>query len=465
MKLYKYIIALLLTSGILITSCDKALDFEPQGETLTAEALKNADDLQKLLNSCYDVLRGLGGRFLGGRSQIFSELMADNINGNGLSNGDFRSVYNHSTSVFGNTKSEYFGEPYQAIYRANTILANLDLANDEATRKRLEGEAKFIRAICHFDVVRLFAQPYGYTADNSHLGIPLRLQPTAGAVNRSSVKEVYDQIIKDLTEAAELIPPSNNGYATSWSAKGYLARVYFQMNNFQQAYEYANDVISNGGFILEQDLTKRFSVGGTKEDVFSIVSTSNLDNRGVGFVDNYRSDTRVPELKISEDMYRLATSDPNDKRATAWYSVRDAGQPNAVIQITKFNKDYFNVPLLHLTELKLTRAEAAGELNTNLSVAIADLNDIMARAYGAGNRSLPANTGAAQIIQTARTERRLEMVAEGDRLFQLKRIGAKGENVLIRNAPWNCDGMVLQFPQGEISSVPGFIRNPEGNCN
>jgi len=87
----------------------------------------------------------------------------------------------------------------------------------------------------------------------------------------------------------------------------------------------------------------------------------------------------------------------------------------------------------------------------------------MDRAYGQGVVNLPAQANANDILTAVRYERRLEFFAEGDRIQQLKRLGAEGENIVIRNAPWNCPGMILQFPISEQTS--GFIMNQEGGCN
>jgi hypothetical protein len=104
-------------------------------------------------------------------------------------------------------------------------------------------------------------------------------------------------------------------------------------------------------------------------------------------------------------------------------------------------------------------------LNANLAVGIQDINDIINRAYGVGSSLLlPANATGPTLRDAVRRERELEMVFEGDRLQQLKRIGAKGENVTIRNAPWNCNGLIMVFPTNEVFQNPGFVQNPAGGC-
>jgi hypothetical protein len=104
-------------------------------------------------------------------------------------------------------------------------------------------------------------------------------------------------------------------------------------------------------------------------------------------------------------------------------------------------------------------------LNTNLNVATQDINDIINRAYGAGSPLVvPGGSTASFIKDAVRRERELDMVFEGDRLQELKRQGAKGENIVIRGAPWNCNGLIMIFPTNEVFQNPGFQQNPSGGC-
>uniref|UniRef100_UPI0040481B95 RagB/SusD family nutrient uptake outer membrane protein n=1 Tax=Mariniflexile sp. TaxID=1979402 RepID=UPI0040481B95 len=68
-----------------------------------------------------------------------------------------------------------------------------------------------------------------------------------------------------------------------------------------------------------------------------------------------------------------------------------------------------------------------------------------------------------QLITLVREQRRIELLGEGNRINDLKRIGVNETSLTIRNAPWNCNGMVFQFPATEVFT--GFIQNPTGGCN
>lgn len=470
MRNFKYLYLIL--TICFASSCDDLLELEPTGEIIASEALKTPEDLQALLNSAYDVLRGDNGDFMGGRMQAIAEVMSDNIDGkpSSLNNADFLAFYNKTTSFFTGYTQNMFDEPYFVVYRANVLLQNVDVVPgvSEADKQRITGEAKFLRAICFFELVKLFAQPYGFTSDNSHLGIVLKTEPSAAPRNRNTVAEVYNQIVQDLQDAIETIPAENGVYATSWAAKAYLAKVYFHMHNFEDAYALADDVIENSPYTFNassDELSDRYSPGGTSEAIFRQVSTEN-DRRGPQFSTHFRTDqANPPTLRISRNMYDLATSDADDLRGQLWYKIEDEGEENEKISIRKFDgKNYFDVPMITITELKFIRAESAAEINPDFSVALSDLNDVRERA-GLDPVTSVADKGT--LLNLIRTEKRKEFVAEGIRFHDLRRIGAKGENVLIRGSQWNCPGMAVQFPDGEIAGAGGaefFTPNPEGGC-
>jgi hypothetical protein len=226
----------------------------------------------------------------------------------------------------------------------------------------------------------------------------------------------------------------------------------------------ANDVMQNGPFTFEQDLTLRYSQLGSPENVFSLVSTGLNDNSGGWYRDNYRpnpGNNNIPSITYSISFFNRATADPADKRGTTWYSVvsgaRDWYVSNKFTYLTESQ-----VPLIHLTELKLIRAESAAETGVSLNVAAQDLTDIRSRA---GLSIVPNGTPAQQLINFARQERELELVSEGNRFHELKRQAVRNDPGLeIRGAIWNCPGLVCQLPDNELQGNPNMIPNDQGGC-
>ena len=458
-KISYFILAIGLALGI--SSCEKMLEYPPEGAILAEDALKTPDDAQRLLNSCYDVIANL----FDGKYQNICELMSDNMaEPNGL---DFNAVYNRETNFFTPTTNGTYGDFYYAIYRCNSLMKNFDLieglSDDE--RKRMEAEARFIRAFCHFNVVKIWAQPYGSTPDNSHLGIILKRDASNLPIPRSTVAESYAFIIEDLEFAFGNLPESNGNYAKQDAAAGLLAMVYFQMNNYVQAEQYASLVINNGNYFM-RDTLDRFPATPevNLETVFGIVSSNpgadHVDQRTDNFIGNYNAGGVLPpNLMFSNELYQFTNLNSADDRL-GWMQSSGGKYKNRRFE----NKVFFNIPIIYLTELKLIRAECLGEMGGDLSVAIADINAIRDRAFGAGLNDLSSGSTPAEVIAAARREYRIETMGEGKWIDQLKRIGAKGENIVVRNAPWNCPGMALQFPNSEFTSAL-FVGNPEGGCN
>ncbi len=466
MKL-KYIIPAACLSLSILAGCKK-IEVKPSGQVPPDIAIRTEADVMAILNATYTPLRG--DNFWGGRSQIISELMSDFVDGTNFVTGDYPTIYNLATAATNGTVNNIYREPYIIIQRTNVALENLGLISNEANRKNAEGQAKFMRAFCHFELVKMFAQPYGFTPDNSHNGIVIKTtsEQELGR-KRNTVKEVYDQVIKDLKEAETLLPASNGNYPTSWAAKAMLARVYFQMNDFANAYTYSNAVITSNQFpfdISANFVTNRMGNPKTSEAIWWIINEPGL---GVSFGplrnsiggNTYQS----LGLPITKTAYLAGAANPNDRRS-AWYKDSITASGQHVYTVKKYGAQIFVLPVLHITEMKLIRAESAAELNQNLAVAIADINDITNRAYGGTLAPLPGTATAAAIIARVRAERKLEMVFEsGDRLQQIKRIGAKGEASAVGQASWNCPGLVLQIPSTEIIVNTNFEQNPQGGCS
>ncbi|WP_214229545.1 RagB/SusD family nutrient uptake outer membrane protein [Pedobacter sp. B4-66] len=453
---YKNILKSVIVLSVLAgtgTGCKKFLEAPPPESIPKEVALADEAGVKSVMNSAYQIVGG--GNMFGGKIQAINEMLADQLDGI-LFNGDFGEIYGRKTSVFGAYKNDMYQDMYQAIFRANTVLENLDKAT--TMHDNLEGQAKFIRALSHFELVKLFAQPYGFSSDNSHLGVPLRLNTAINAGVRATVKQVYDLIIEDLKAAEIKLPEVNGGYATKWAAKALLAKVYFQMNDFNNAYAYANQVIESKKFTLDATYSLRFSEAGSAESIFQIISTRGAYEAGGELRTQFRSDISLPTMKFTSAFYAFVNTSSDVRKA--WFNA--VKYPGNIV-ITKYNSDRFNVPVIHLTEMKLIRAEAAAENNANLDVAIKDVNEILNRAY-AGTKSIPSNSSAALIKTNARFEHSIEMAGEGNRISEIKRIGARGENVDKRGSVWNCPGFVLQFPQGEMATNTSFQRNPEGNC-
>ncbi len=329
MKKYIIIAASITTLGLV--SCEKMLNYPPNGAILAEDALKTPEDAQKLLNSCYDVMANV----FDGSYQNLAELLSNNLaTPNGL---DFQAVYNKETNFFTPTTNGVYADLYYAIYRCNSLLENFDLIEglSDADRSRMEAEARFIRAFCHWHVVKIWAQPYGYTSDNSHLGIVIRDKASNEPLARNTVAEVYNFIVTEMETAANTLPSSNGNYATANAAKAALAMIYFQMRDYNKAIQYSDEVINANNF--EQysidrfptlsEYTIRLNLNATS--VWNNTSLSITGNGGVvATFDNANNDTIPVELSvpmISGVTYQLICDVPGGKTSNISLDVLNPG--------------------------------------------------------------------------------------------------------------------------------------------
>jgi hypothetical protein len=458
----KRYLTLIFLIGMLFSSCESLLEINPVdvGVILKPDAIQTKSDLQQLLNSAYDVVNG----FYGGRFQRTSELLADNVVLRDGITDEMVNIYKRYTTGYF-TDNETYEQAYICILRSNLVLENMEQVSGMTAEdsKRMTAEAKFLRGIAHFAVVRLFAQPYGFTAANDHPGITIKTNSKVELLPRNTVAEVYQQIIKDLTEAEANLPTTNSGfaYATSWAAKAALAQVYFQMHDYDKAYTKSSEVISSNAFTF----AKTFTTGlAESELIFKLVSNESSGKRVGGDFGVYRSDgTNIPNIRVAPDVYKnIIKAGTGDLRIDAWYKVFNPGAENEYVAFTKFNTEFPTVPVYRLTEQKLLRAEAALlKPSPALTTAIQDINDIRTRAYGNTSKNLAPTAAADVALSAVRTERRLELMGEGYQLHDLKRRGSAGEDIIIRGVPWNYVGLVIQFGASEANEL--FTANPEPN--
>lgn len=452
------------------TGCKKWLDVGPENVVLQEDALKTPEDLQKLLISCYDVV----GNTMDGRVQNLAELLTDNM-ARPLNNLELTSVYDREVNFFNTTTNNVYTDLYRAVFRCNSLLESVDLIDglSSTDRLRIESEARFIRALCHYWTLKIWAQPWGYTSDNSHLGIIIRENAAATPLGRSTVAESYASIIADLEFAFANLPASNGAYANRYAAAAMLSQVLFQKNDYNGAVTYANEVINSGLYSLEPTLdvfhamTPEAQATANPEAIFSVVSTNTsaiVDTRNEGFRDNYFPGSTGAQLSYSQELFTIFSQSGVDGRKTAWIDEASGQYQSLKFGSNSAGSFFFSIPLIRLSHIKLIRAEAIAEAGGDLATAIEDINDIRDRAFGVGIFDVPSTATSNDVILAAREEFRKETISEGLRIDQIRRLGAKGLNITVRNAPWNCPGMAIQFPNGEFSSSL-FVGNPEGECN
>jgi len=452
---------------LLLSSCKDLLEQKPPEDgnnVLPENAIETPEDVQQILVSAYDVL----GNTYNGNAQNLVNLLSDNIN-RPFQQDDYTSVWLRNTSIFNGNVGSVFADLYRGPLRANTVIENLDrvdYAGSDINPTQMEAEARFIRALCHFDIVRGWAQPYGWTPNNDHPGVAIRTSSAIENQARATVGDVYDQILSDIAFAKENLTTPQAVYATEWAAIALEAEVRFQMHEYDLAYALADQVINESPFNMDSTVNRYQYPQVSPEAIFYIFSATRsdqtIDSRNGGFRGNYFSGPdQVTTLNFTEEYYnKQKVNGDLGPRPLLYQSVSLEESEFYVTNL--FEAEFFHIPILTITQMKLIRAESAAEIGLNLTQARDDINDIRERAYGNEFFNLILSASADDIIEAARLERQLEFPANGQRYHDLKRIGSQGEEVIVRGVPYDCNGMILQFPATEQTNL--FPLNPGGGC-
>jgi hypothetical protein len=452
---------------VALVSCDDLLDTEPSTQIPADDALKSGKNVESTLIASYSDLVSFD--VLGGRAQLYSELLSDNIGLNEviLSATDFTGqVALRNTNILNKDVDFLWTNGYRAIARANAVVSAVDnkTVSDgtaASAQEKWKGEALFIRAVAHFELVRLFAQPYSNNPA-SDLGIPIRTRSLSQdeKLPRATVDQVYTQVIKDLTDAIGLLPDENGNRATTWTVKGYLARVYFSKLDYTNARAVAEDVLTNSGQTLQENPFTAFrNIGNVVPQggvVFQIVKSDNPFG-------SFRPQSNQYSLSQGANgvFDALVASGPQDFRANTATGTSIAG---GRAFSRKWDANTANIPVVRVAELYLTHAEAAAQAS-DLGAAADSYNAVRGFALGAGYT--PVTFGSqAEALEAIRAERRIELVFEGDRLHELRRLktasfgDVRNGNTVIREAvAYNAASLLLKIPVSETSGNPEIVQN------
>jgi septal ring-binding cell division protein DamX len=461
--LMKKIVPGLLTAVLLLgglESCNSKLNIQPTSSIDAAAAFSNSSDVQAALVGCYAGLQSVN--LYGGYWQFLTDLVADN--GDEAFVGTYAQPQEAQRKTLLITNSQVSAtwlSAYDVINRTNNVLANLGKLDTPAQQAAVEGEAKFIRSLVYFDLVRTFGRDWNDGTPASNPGVPLILTPTLSVADalplpRNSVAEVYAQVITDLTTAEAKLTTSgglNTFSASRYACAGLLARVYLQQGNFAAAAAAANRAISttarlntyygdNFGYNQATNSASQL-VANTAEDIFAIqISAQSGSNQ----LNTFYSRTRRADVNINAQFLNLFET--GDSRKTLYFTT--AG----TTYTTKYDALYGNIKLMRLDEMLLTRAEANFRAGTTVGAPpLADVNAIRARA------GLPALTTLT--LAAILKERRIELAFEGFRLGDLKRNQESTVDPLTKAViPWNSPRLVFPIPLREINANPNLVQNP-----
>lgn len=433
--------------GLFVTSCEDELEQAPISEIGSNNYYENETHFINAVSGIYNQLTPIPERYFN-----LSEIRSDNFYAT-TEEGvrEYEPINNFARSLAPNPLiAEAWNNNFNGIMRANAVLDRIgeEAVPDEARRNSLEGEARFLRALYYFDLVRWYGEiPVfeTFVSPEEALEVP-----------RSPVEDVYILILSDLDEAISLLPDQamEVGRATSWAAKALKGRVHLTrsgptygitgpglgVNEYDQALTLFNDVINNGPYGWIDDYPSIFSYSNENNsdiifDVQFVSSGQGIGSYYPGYMtpSNYFTAVGIPfagGLAIKEASEDLLESYPeNDVRREfnfqyGFTDQNDNFDPRVFIR--KFldeeeaGLDRFdwgiNFPLIRYTDVLMMKAEAilqgaAGSQQDALDI----VNDVRDRA-GLGSVSDVD-------LEFLMEERRREFVGEGLRWHDLVRSG------------------------------------------
>jgi len=481
----------LLAVAIIASSCQKkVIDIKPQNLLSSDLAFSTPEKIEGAVIGAYDGLQS--AEFLSGRALVYVDLMGEDVFDRTGFFGDLPKF-----NLLGNSgiASNVWTAGYNSIGRANRAIAGIDANSSKLTgdkAKELIAECKFVRAVANFYLVNFFAQPYVYTADASHPGIPLITQSftsndPAANLPKSSVAEVYNAIIKDLTEALADIPVTysdtynDKTRGTKAAVSSFLSRVYLYKGDYANTKKYAQDVINGnyGTFALESDPESPFVKGNyeTDETIWSI--PNNKD-------DNPNTNNALPQhyypkgrgdLPVSNSFLSITTNPYfalDDKRRGMIIS-GDASNNTAAYKFTNKYTDYSTradwAPIIRYAEVFLNYAEAQARLASGVDAdAINKLNVVRDRSrVTAPQYTVASFSSKDALIAAILGERRIELAFEGHRFWDLMRTKSTVTNkydsdgsTLLKPQPFGDPKDVFPIPQTEVDKSKGILTQNNG---
>ena len=484
-------IIILVLFSFYFTGCESFLDKQPQG-ALTQETFPTtASDALLAVNASYSVM--LDSRFHSGLFPIL-DIMSDDARKGSNPTDQSSEIGPYDNFTFTKTSSvlqSWWGTLYLGIKRANVVIEKVPgIDMDANLRNRYVSEAKFLRALFYFDLVRAWGDVPLVLALNP----PIKLERTAKS-------DIYKQIEKDLIDAIAGLDEKSAqtsdqlGRATKGSARGLLAKVYLFEGDNVNAEKYALEVINSNEYGLEPVFTNANGILGEqgKESLFEVGAVGleaaggdqygnvqgvrGTPNRGWGFnrpTPNLRAsfETGDPRMKgtiidLQDTLDGIIISGDG---TTPDVTKDDQGN---ILETECYNRKVWtpgndvasqfgcNRRLLRYADVLLMAAEALNE-NNKPTDALVYLNLIRKRARQGNNSILPdiTTTDKTTLRGIILNERRHELAMEGHRFWDLIRTG-KAVEVLGPLGFVSGKNELLPIPQSEIDISQGSLtQNP-----
>jgi hypothetical protein len=490
----KYIFITIATITILSTttiSCsDEFVNRDPVYSIDSENYFNSKSDYDNALIAAYDLLQSSYVNVLLG------EIASDNTLAGGESQTDvigFQQIDDMIHTPVNSNLRDIWNWMFAGVQRANYILEFKDRTDFEG-KNQIIAEARFLRAYYHFELVKWFG-PIPMNGDKRFNAGEEKTIP------RSSVADVYASIEADLIFASENLAaiPSQKGRATKGAALALLGKAYLYQDKFTQAASTLESLISSSSYSLVTDYNTIFEDEG-ENGVESIFEVQYTDKEGAGFGCLQCSEGNVAvgfsgprnysgNLFTSGFSFNVPTQEVvdafevGDNREAvaildiaAWAAATGASAGEGYEHTGYFNRKYIprkrsadaqgdlnltnpnNYRAIRYADVLLMAAEAYNRSGLDDSKARGYLNEVRRRAFGDTNHDVSAS-GAA-LTDFIWAERRVELVGEGHRFFDLVRTGKAAQEIdgfiAGKNELFPIPIEEIQFANGNWAQNPGY---------
>lgn len=479
-KISVYIIAL---ASFTALSCKDFLDVKPTNSTDSSLTIQTEADAKVMINGLTILMAD--ANLYGRNFMLYGDSKGGDVTiasqGRGL---DALYVFNHS--VNNNNYSGFWSDGYNCILQANNIIKSIEALQEAGTALELDdykAQALTLRALLHFDLVRLYAP--SFTEDQNALGIPIvtELLDASAQPSRANLTEVYDQILADLNAAGSLLSKEkSDGYVNYYANRAILSRVYMTMANFDDAFLAAQEVIEAGLYTLysNQNWVDSWKTQYGTESIFEITLAKDQGDLGSGALGFYylrsgennalgnftASDYFLERLEQDQEDVRwgVFTQDELERQAACYKYVGSVDKDGD----GKETYTAVNIKVIRLSEIYLNAAESALKKSSpDAAKASEYLNEIRKRAPNLAPAT-SASVSEAMILD----EKSKELYAEGQRYWDMirtdKTITFNDEHVgvALQHREKSIDRTfykaILPIPQTELDANPALAaeQNP-----
>jgi hypothetical protein len=457
-------------------SCESNLEEKPLSFFEESNSFNSAADATSALNGVYDRLKGVYGMTMINLADLNGE-QCEVREENGTGSELHKNLFNSGSGLF----DQFYTASYVLIDRSNRVIANVPkITMDTKLRDQIVGEAKFLRALTYFNLVRAFGDvPLVTAVSNDVVNVKLPRDPQ---------DRVYEQIIQDLTDAEKVLPvkfttDSEIGRATSGAAKTILAKVYLTRKDWANAAAKAREVIDSKAYSLVSDFRDIYvpEKENGPEHIFSIQYSCVLRDYGSPMAVSFAIYFTYP-INLTGGSYQVVPAYANSfsqgdyRKEITVINEKKLANGNVVASRTGPHTDKYWDPLAcgesqarnnfivtRYADVLLMYAEALNELGSPTPEAYSAMNQVRARARnGAPATILPdlAGLSQAQFRDAVLQERGWELSFEGHRRWDLLRTGKYIDAMKSIGINAEAKHLLYPIPLQEIDVNPALVQNP-----